>query len=151
VDVTRANFTSVAGDAADLSRYAAASFDVVLSNSVIEHVETYERQAAMASEVQRVGRRFFVQTPNRWFPLEPHFLFPFFQFLPLEMRVLLLGRFDLGWHKRVRDKRAARAEVLSIRLMSGAELRRLFPGATMYRERFLGVTKSFVVYGGWDT
>ena len=70
------------GDAVDMPGISDGAFDVVFSNSVIEHVETYENQRRMAAEIRRVGRRYFVQTPNRHFPLEPHFLVPGFQLLP---------------------------------------------------------------------
>ena len=144
------NFHSVVGDGRDLGQFADNEFDVVFSNSVIEHVGTFESQRRMADEIMRVGRRYFVQTPNRSFPLEPHFFFPGFQFLPLEARVWLLRRFDLGWFKKIPDYAAARREVESIRLLRRDEVRRLFPGATLYEERFAGLTVSFVAYGGWE-
>ena len=90
------NMVSVVGDAADMSAFADGEFEVVFSNSVIEHLETRERQTRMAREIQRVGRRYFVQTPNHRFPIEPHFLFPGFQFLPLRVRVELLRHVPLG-------------------------------------------------------
>ena len=104
----------------------------------------------MAREIRRVGRRFFVQTPNRHFPVEPHFVFPLFQFLPLTLRVQLLRRFSLGWVPRMPDPAKARAFVRSIRLLTGDELTGLFPGAAIHRERVCGLTKSFVVHGGFD-
>ncbi|HWS70973.1 MAG TPA: class I SAM-dependent methyltransferase, partial [Thermoanaerobaculia bacterium] len=70
------------------------------SNSVLEHVAD---MPAMAREIRRVGRRWYVQTPNRWFPVEPHFLVPFFQFLPIATRAWLLTRFDLGWLTRTKS------------------------------------------------
>jgi SAM-dependent methyltransferase len=143
------NFTSIVGDAADLGRFPDASFEVVFSNSVIEHLETLERQRRMADEVRRVGRRYFVQTPNRSFPLEPHFLFPGFQFLPLDVRVRLLRRFTLGHYARTPDRAAAEHAIRLIRLLSESELRDLFPGGWLWRERVAGLTKSFVVGGGW--
>lgn len=148
-DVWRPNFHSVAGDGCDMPQFADGEFDVVFSNSVIEHVGSFAAQRRMAREIRRVGRRYFVQTPNRHFPLEPHFFFPGFQFLPLEARVWLLRHFDLGWFKKIPDYQAARREVESIRLLTRAEVRELFPSATTFEERFAGLTVSFVMYEGW--
>ena len=144
------NLTAVVGDAADLSAFGDGSFDVVVSNSVIEHLPTRELQGRMAAETRRVGRRLYLQTPNRYFPLEPHFLFPFFALLPLNVRGFLLQHFDLGWHPRQPNRAAALREVRSIRLMTARELRRGFPGARIERERILVFTKSFIVLDGWD-
>ncbi len=148
-ETTHGNMTSLVGDAADLSRFADGSFEVVFSNSVIEHLETLERQQRMAAEIRRVGRRYFLQTPNFWFPLEPHFLFPGFQFLPVRIRVGILRRFGIGHYRRTPDAAAAEQAIRLIRLMKGRELRTAFPGGRFWRERFLGLTKSFIVYGGW--
>jgi hypothetical protein len=144
-----ANFRSVAGDARDLSDFADNEFDVVFSNSVIEHLGDFAGQQRMASEVQRVARRYFIQTPNRHFPLEPHFLFPWFQFLPRSLQVSMVQHFDMGWYRRQPEVQAATALVVEHRLLTEDELRRLFPTAELYHERFLGLTKSFVAYGGW--
>ena len=144
-----ANVTAAAGDGRDLSQFEDASFDVVFSNSVIEHLGTFEDQRRMADEVRRVGRRYFVQTPNRYFPLEPHFFFPGFQFLPMRARVGLVRRFALGYHEPLPDPQAARRAVAEIRLLAPRELRALFPDGSLYRERALGLTKSLVAYGGW--
>lgn len=144
-------FDSVAGDARDLSRYAAKAFDVVFSNSVIEHLGPgHSGQSRMASEVRRVGTRYFVQTPNRWFPIEPHFLTPGFQFLPLSLRVWMVSHFSVGWYPRISDADEARHEVESIVLLSESRFRALFPDASIYREKMLGLTKSFVAYAGFE-
>lgn len=145
-----ANITPTVGDAADLSAYEDDAFDIVVSNSVLEHLPTPDLQARMASEVRRVGRRVYLQTPNRYFPLEPHFLFPFFGVLPMRVRAGLLQHLDLGWHPRQPDPHKAMADVRSIRLLSRRELRRLFPGATIVDERLALMTKSFIVLDGWD-
>jgi hypothetical protein len=143
-------FESVAGDARDLSRYSDRSFDVVFSNSVIEHLgPKFSDQQRMAGEIERVAHRYFVQTPNRYFPLEPHFLVPGFQFMPVSLRTWLVSSFDVGWYKRIPDKAAAQREVESVSLLTQRQLKTLFPHALIYKERLLGLTKSFVAFGGW--
>jgi len=147
--VSSKRFISARGDARSMPEFASNSFDVVFSNSVIEHVGTYENQRQMANEIRRVGRSFFVQTPNKRFPLEPHFLFPWFQYLPVATRAWLVSRFDVGWYKRIPDARAARAEVESIELLTKKRFAALFPGARIHEEKVAGLTKSFVAIGGW--
>jgi ubiquinone/menaquinone biosynthesis C-methylase UbiE len=142
------HMTSMIGDARNIQADD-NSFDVVFSNSVIEHVGTFQDQLQMAKEICRVGKRYFVQTPNKNFPLEPHFLFPFFQFLPFSVRAKLLQNFDLGWFRKVPNIQTARQIVESIRLLDKRKFVSLFPDAVLYEERILGMTKSFVAYGGW--
>ena len=147
--VTSKRFVSAAGDARHLTQFESGSFDVVFSNSVIEHVGSYDDQARMAEEVIRVGKRYWVQTPNKRFPLEPHFLFPFFQYLPVGIRAQLVHRFDIGWYRRIPSIAKARTEVESIQLLTQKKFAALFPGATIYSEKLMGLTKSFVAYAGW--
>jgi hypothetical protein len=138
-------FQMVAGDARQLKQFGDKEFDIAFSNSVIEHVGGFEDQKLMAGEMQRIGKKIFLQTPNRYFPIEPHFLFPFFQFLPLWLKVKLLMNFNLGWYERVRDQKKALEICQSIRLMTKTELRKLFPGANIYEENFYGFIKSYIV------
>jgi len=138
------NFSSIAGDARDLSQFKDQSFDVVFSNSVIEHVGDLTRQTQMAQEIVRVGRAYFVQTPNRYFPIEPHFLFPFFWHLPESVRVFLAIRIGLGWYPRQPNANTAREFLRNFTLLSEPQFRRLFPSAEIQKERFLGLTKSFI-------
>ena len=138
------NVVSVVGDARRMTQFADKAFDVCFSNSTIEHVGRVGDQQAMAQEVQRVSRAYFVQTPNRWFPLEPHFLFPFWQFLPLSTRAWLHHRFDRGWHPRQPDPQLARAEVMQVRLLTARELAGLFPGADIVREKVGPLSKSLM-------
>jgi hypothetical protein len=143
------NISAVVGDARALAGIEAGEYPVVFSNSVIEHVGDWADQRSMAQEVRRVGRRYFVQTPNRNFPIEPHFLFPGFQFLPLAVRVGLVRRFALGYHEALPNRDEALEAVREIRLLDAVEMRRLFPGASLRRERFAGLTKSLIALGGW--
>jgi len=124
--------------------YRDGAFDVVFCNSVIEHLGSLERQQAFASEVARVGRGLFVQTPARGFFLEPHLLTPFIHHLPRDWQRRLLRRFTLwGWLARPTQEVVDRF-VAETRLLDGREMRALFPDCEIHRERFLGLTKSYV-------
>jgi hypothetical protein len=144
------NILSREGDATDLSEYEDASFDIAFSNSVIEHLFTFENQKAMAREIQRVGRAFWVQTPNYWFPIEPHFHVLAWQWMPESVRVGILRRCQCGRRGPFPDKEEARQSVSEVRLLSKRELSRLFPGAEIVSEKFLGLTKSWIVHRGFS-
>ena len=134
------------GDARDLSRFPDRHFDLCFSNSLIEHVGTLDEQRVIANEIRRVARGYFVQTPNLFFPLEPHFLVPGWQFLPISLRSRLLRKWDLGWMKKTEDPVLARETVKSIRLMRKSEIRLLFPDGQIFCERIGPFTKSFIAF-----
>jgi len=145
------NFLGVQGNALDLSRFREKEFDIVFSNSVIEHVGNYDNQRKMAQEVHRIGKRYFVQTPNYYFPIEPHFLFPGFQWMPIRLRILLIRHFKLGWVDKISDYDKAKELIQNTRLLTRKALTTLFPNASLYEEKIFGLVKSFVVYDGWQT
>jgi len=140
------NVQSLVGDGRDLSRFKDQSFDVVYSNSVIEHIGGEEDRRRMADETRRVGKRYFVQTPFRYFPIEPHFIFPMFQFLPFQAQTWLVQRYNLGWYKKVPDRREAEELVKSIHLLSRSEIKELFQDSTVVSERFGGLVKALLAY-----
>jgi hypothetical protein len=144
------NMISIAGDATQMGEFEDQSFDIVFSNSVIEHVGDFGAQGRMAREVARIGKRYFIQTPNYWFPMEPHFLVPGFQWLPIALRVWLIRHFNLGWHQRIKDFEQARDLINHTRLLTKREFRSLFPKAKLYEEKIFSLTKSFIMYDGWD-
>jgi hypothetical protein len=127
--------------------FADGAFDVVFSNSVIEHVGDEDDQRRFASEVRRVGRSYWVQAPSRFFPLEPHFLFPGFQFLPAWLRVRIGVRWPYSWLKHYGAGAAEiEHEARTIRLPSASELRRFLPDAHLRAEKVFGWTKSVIAY-----
>ena len=134
------NLHAKVGDACDLNEFENNSYEIVFSNSVIEHLGSYENQERMANEVMRLGKKYYVQTPNRFFPIEPHFLVPFFQFFPLDIQIAMVRRFNLGWYKRIPEIEKARVHILSHRLLNQAELSELFPDGSIYREKIFGLT-----------
>jgi hypothetical protein len=124
------------------------SFDLVFSNSTIEHVGSLVDQRAFATEVARVGQAYFVQTPNLYFPLEPHMLTPGVQFLPRRARLRVARNFTVwGWFVRP-SPGTVRDRVGRIRLLGSREMRVLFPEARLHRERWCGITKSLIAIGG---
>jgi SAM-dependent methyltransferase len=140
------NFVSVKGDACNLSEYKNGEFDIVFSNSVIEHLFSKENQRKMANEVRRVGKNYYIQTPNYYFPIEPHWLFPCFQYLPFGLRVFLTKNFDLGHYKKSVTREAAIKRVDEVKLLKEKEMKELFPDGKVYREVFFGLTKSISLH-----
>lgn len=139
----------VAGDGRRLP-FRDASFDIVFSNSVIEHVGDARAQGAFAREAARVGRGYWIQTPNRWFPVEQHLLTPFIHWLPKSWQRAAAPRFTV-WGALARvtpDRRRFYIDhfLSDIRLLGAGEMKRFFPGANVVRERFLGITKSLVAF-----
>ena len=137
----------VAGDGRALP-FRDRAFDIVFSNSVIEHVGGRDSQEQFAREVARVGRAYWVQTPNRRFPVEQHLLTPFVHWLPRAWQRAVVPRFTL-WSAVVKvteDRRRFYLEhyLKDVRLLDARQVRALFPGARIVRERFCGVTKSLV-------
>lgn len=147
---THENIEVVCGDGCDLSQFDDGSYDIVFSNSVIEHVFTYQKQEAMAREIRRVARAYWVQTPNFWFPIEPHFHVPGWQWLPQAVRVAMLRRWRCGWRGPCPDPDEARRLVQEVRLLTRGALRRLFPEATIKAERFCGMVKSWIAVYGFE-
>jgi len=146
-DINYPNICQRVGDARKMGEYKDKEFDVVFSNSVIEHVGDYDQQSQMADEIKRVGKTYFLQTPNRYFPIEPHFLFPFFQFFPLQIKILLIKNINLGWYQKIKDHQKAIDAANSIRLLTKRELMTLFPSANIHHEKIFGLTKSFILIG----
>jgi len=128
--------------------FADRSFDIVFSNSVIEHLGSRTRQQQFAAEVARVGKRYYVQTPNRWFPVETHLLTPFVHYLPKNWQAPLVRRWTV-WSMLTGiqgERRSFYIEhyLADIHLLDGATLRELFPQAELRTERFLGIPKSLL-------
>lgn len=138
------NIDFIIADASDMNMIKDKEFDAVFSNSMIEHIERKKRKQA-AKEIQRCGKMYFVQTPNYWFLIEPHFLFPCFQILPQKIKVFLLKKFNMGWFKKCRTDEEALQILKHNELLKRKELEELFPGGKIYKEKFFLFTKSFTI------
>jgi len=143
------NLKQVQGNALDLP-FPDGAFTVVFSNSVIEHLHSWENQERFAKEALRVAGPhggLWIQTPARCFFAEPHFLTIGLHWLPKSWQRRLLRRGSLwGWLTRPTPEKI-QAWLDEIRLLNAAEMRRLFPGCTLHTERFLGLwPKSYIVF-----
>jgi SAM-dependent methyltransferase len=147
-------FNTLCLDGGEKFAIADGQFDVVFCSSVIEHVtgpkeivydledagqfaaSAHTAQANFAAEVRRVAKRYFVQTPYKYFPLEQHSFLPFFVvLLPRRWQVRLMRFLAHRWIKPVYP---------DFRLLTIKEMRALFPDAEIVLERYCGFVKSIV-------
>jgi SAM-dependent methyltransferase len=133
----------VVGDGTKLI-YADKTFDIVFSNSVIEHLGTSEKQKAFAAEVRRVGKKLWIQTPARCFLIEPHLIAPLVHFFPKAIQRRLIRHCTVwGWLKKPTAQQVE-AFLSEVRLLSRREMVELFPDCEIIAEKVLGLTKSYV-------
>lgn len=134
--------SAVKGNAID-THFKDKQFDLVYSNSVIEHVGSYQNQQQFASEVNRLSDKYIIQTPSLWFPLEPHSLIPFFQFIPHPIRAVLIMIFNINYF----PKAATYAEGLRVSkttlMFTKKRFQQLFPDAHIQVEKLMGIPKSY--------
>ena len=113
--------------------------ELVFCSSVIEHVTgpknhavdlfkrdapafyalAAESQAKFAAEIRRIGQRYYVQTPAKWFPLETHTCLPLINFLPTHWQWFWIKLFGPIWI--VRQTRP------DWRLLTYRQMQELFP------------------------
>ena len=113
------------------------TFDIVFSNSTIEHVGDFNKQKLFALEVERVGRKHFIQVPSYWFIFEPHAQIPFFQFLPDSLKKAVITYYNRSTYSV--------EELVSIRLLKKSEIKSLFPHSKIVTERFCLMPKSYYI------
>jgi hypothetical protein len=147
-------FATLRLDGSDKFPIADGQFDIVFCSSVIEHVTAPREivfdllddaefaasartaQANFAAEVRRIGKRYFVQTPYKYFPVEPHSFLPFFVvLLPRRWQMKLMAFCGRYWIKAVTP---------DFRLLTVKEMRALFPDAEIVLERYCGFIKSII-------
>ena len=135
--IRAAGFEFACADACALP-FADQQFDLVLSNSVIEHVGDAKRQQAFAAEMRRCGKALYMQTPNRWFVVEPHLIALGLHWLPKRWQKASIRWLSLwGW---IAKPTAAQVSefVDSTRLLSEGEVRQMFPDCRLAHEHVLG-------------
>lgn len=120
-------------------------FEVIYSNAVIEHIGSIEKQKKMASEIMRVGKRWFVTTPNRWYPFEFHMRLPLVTWLPYH-GYRLFGRIVSYNHVKKRYMSGIKHD--DLRLLTAAELKEWFPRSRIIKQRVTFMAETLIVIGG---
>lgn len=119
------------------------AFDLLMCNSVIEHVPP-DLRLGLAKEMRRVARQLFLQTPARSFVIEPHFIMPFVHWLPRSLGYQLIK--ISPWRLLARPSAAEIHDYWwGTKLLNRRELEQLFPEANITSEGVLGLTKSYYV------
>jgi ubiquinone/menaquinone biosynthesis C-methylase UbiE len=150
LDVVKKRYPSIHTELADARRlpWPDKHFDIVFSNAVIEHVGDFADQRQMASEIMRVGKRWFITTPNRWYPFEFHMRMPLVTWLP--------GQFYLRFSKIVHYSPYLRKYIFGrryggqLRLMSARDLKKCFPSSRIIRQRVTFMAETLIVVGPAD-
>jgi hypothetical protein len=126
---------------------AVRRYDLVFSNSVLEHVGGHERRLRFAESVHLLAEAHWVQTPYRYFPIEPHWIAPGMQFLPVRARTAVARRWPLA-HSPAESREAAIRQVLWTELVDRTQLRHYFPESRILTERLAGLPKSLIAVRG---
>jgi SAM-dependent methyltransferase len=120
--------------------FSTNQFDIVFSNAVLEHTGCQSSQAAFLKEVCRVGKRFFITTPNRWFPIEHHTGLPFLHFLPFAAYRAILAKTPYRYW----------ADEAHLNILSGDALRRMLPAGVrgqVETVRLFGLSSNLIAFG----
>jgi len=113
------------------------SFDLVFSNAVIEHLLGAGQQEQFANEIMRVGKSWFVTTPNYWFPFESHYHLPLIQFFPAALQ---------REYNRLLGTHIPKGEVQKLALLTARQLQRLFPASRVVKVRVTFWPETLVAY-----
>ena len=138
------SFKFIESNGCDLSDFADNSFHFAHSNSVVEHVGDWNQMVLFAKEINRIAKAYYVQTPNYWFPIEPHCMTLFFHWFPKPIRIWLIFNFTLGHWRKAETVDEAVRKIESARLLNKKMFLELFEGADVTTEKFFFLPKSFV-------
>jgi hypothetical protein len=132
------------GNACAMPEFEDNSFDVVFSNSVIEHVGLWPNKLAFAREARRLAPSYLIQTPNFWFPIDPHARFPFLHWLPRPVIYRIHMSMRTGFYPKTSDIDEAMTSTEDADMLDRKQMAHLFPDAEIEAERFMLLTKSLL-------
>lgn len=119
-------------------------FDLVFSNSVIEHVGGHWRRQRYAEFIRSSAPSHWVQTPYRYFPIEPHYLAPLVQHLPIRTRAAVIARWPVGNFRGIATASEVFEGAQDIELLARTEMRTYFPDSELLYEKVGPLTKSLI-------
>jgi len=137
-------FSYIESDACNMFFLKDNAYDIIYSNSVIEHLGSIDKQREFAKEVKRVGKKYWVQTPYKHFPIEPHLLFPFFQYFPPPIQRYIGMKWNYS-HFKINDENIL-DEISRLRLLNLSDMHKLFPQSNVIKEIYFGIVKSIIAY-----
>jgi len=137
-------FRFVQGDARDVAQFDDLSFDLVHSNSLIEHVGRWDDMKRVAAEIRRLAPSYYVQTPNFWFPLDPHSNAPMLHWLPQPLQRRMVSSKARGFYAKATSLDHAMQIVEGTTMLDRAQIRELFPDARIMTENVLFLSKSLI-------
>ncbi len=136
---------AVIGDACQLP-WPDKYFDIAYSNAVIEHVGSFKRQKQMSSEIMRVAKRWFVATPNRFYPFEFHIRLPFITWLPGKMYLVAGAIMRYNHIKNNYMFFAGIQENLS--LLTESQFKRCFQSSNIIKQKITIWPETLIAVGG---
>jgi len=134
----------VVGDACKLP-WPDKYFDIIYCNAVIEHVGDSDRQKQLAAEIMRVGNKWFVTTPNRWYPFEFHSRLPLVTWLPKHGYLLISS--ILSYNHIKKKYEFFLKNNLGLRLMTSKELQQCFPKSRIIKQRVTFMPETLIAFG----
>ena len=144
------NKRGIVANGKDLSCFKDNSFDLVFSNSVIQYITNENDRKKMSEEIKRVSKRYFIQTANYYFPIDPDYNIVGFQFMPKKLKAYLLRAINFKKCRNLNTHRESVQAAENIKLYKLKELKKLFPNCKIYKEKFLFFNKSYIIYFGFD-
>ena len=142
-------------DEGSLQNFKENQFDIVVCNSVIEHVTidknevwsvrnsqifrkmAEHHQFEFARDIIRISKNYFVQTPNKHFPFELHTWLPFIQYIPRKFLIRFIKLTNKFWIKKTSP---------DWNLLTVKKMKQLFSTATIISEKCCGLKKSIIAY-----
>ena len=136
-------FEILTGDVTDMHGIPEQAYTIAFSNSLIEHLGDFSVQERLVTEMKRIAKYIYLQTPNYSFFWEPHYNLPFAHWISFSKRMKYLSFI----HRTTVNEQLSIYLKNPIRLLTKSELQYFFSPErySLRRENLFGFTKSYIV------